>query len=105
MELLDAFQEETRRLGFSMALDTGICYRQKSTQAQSSLNRWDRKKNLQEAFALRGAIQVTQAQYLPDLHLAIVDDVMTTGATVQALAKTLKQAGVRQVDVWCIARA
>jgi len=37
-------------------------------------------------------------------HLAIVDDVMTTGATVAALASTLRAAGAERVDVWALAR-
>ncbi len=38
-------------------------------------------------------------------HIAILDDVMTTGATANELAKTLKLSGVSQVDVWVCARA
>ena len=37
-------------------------------------------------------------------HVAIVDDVVTTGATVNALARCLRTAGVTQVDVWAVAR-
>jgi predicted amidophosphoribosyltransferase len=36
--------------------------------------------------------------------LAIVDDVLTTGASADALASTLKLAGARRVDIWCCAR-
>ena len=39
------------------------------------------------------------------MHLAIVDDVMTSGATALSLARTLHRAGARRVDVWCAARA
>jgi predicted amidophosphoribosyltransferase len=38
-------------------------------------------------------------------HVAIVDDVMTTGCTAGELARVLKQAGVSEVEVWVIARA
>ena len=38
-------------------------------------------------------------------HVAIVDDVVTTTSTVNELARILKRAGVRRVDVWSIARA
>ena len=38
-------------------------------------------------------------------HVAIVDDVMTTGTTVNELAKVLKKTGVQRVDVWVCARA
>ena len=37
-------------------------------------------------------------------HVVIIDDVVTTGATVNALARCLKKAGAHQVDVWAIAR-
>ena len=37
-------------------------------------------------------------------HVAIVDDVMTTGATAAELARVLKEAGARRVDVWVVAR-
>ncbi|MQT38408.1 ComF family protein, partial [Pseudomonas helleri] len=37
-------------------------------------------------------------------HVAIVDDVLTTGATAQAIAEVLRKAGARQVDVYCLAR-
>jgi len=38
-------------------------------------------------------------------HVAIIDDVMTTGNTVNELARMLKTAGVQNVDVWVCARA
>jgi predicted amidophosphoribosyltransferase len=37
--------------------------------------------------------------------VAIVDDVMTTGATAESLALALRQAGCRRVEVWAVARA
>ena len=38
-------------------------------------------------------------------HVAIVDDVVTTGSTVNELARVLKRAGAKRVDVWAVARA
>uniref|UniRef100_UPI0039181FAE ComF family protein n=1 Tax=Pseudomonas sp. TaxID=306 RepID=UPI0039181FAE len=38
------------------------------------------------------------------LHLALIDDVLTTGATAQVLAALLRQAGASRVDVYCLAR-
>jgi predicted amidophosphoribosyltransferase len=38
-------------------------------------------------------------------HVALVDDVMTTGTTVRECARTLRRAGVERVDVWVLARA
>jgi predicted amidophosphoribosyltransferase len=37
-------------------------------------------------------------------HVALVDDVYTTGATCQAAAQALLNAGAKRVDVWCVAR-
>ena len=38
-------------------------------------------------------------------HVALVDDVMTTGSTFEAASKTLRKAGVERIDVWALARA
>lgn len=67
------------------------------TQAQSLLNAKERRKNLHQSFAL---IQPISAQ-----HIVLVDDVVTTGTTVYELATVLKQAGVKKVGVWSVARA
>ena len=54
-----------------------------------------RRANVAGAFEVHAAL---------DGHVVIVDDVVTTGATVHALARCLKTAGARRVDVWAIAR-
>lgn len=73
--------------------------RVRATAPQSALrNHLDRQRNVRGAFRLeRGFAEAA--------HIAILDDVMTSGATVQALATTLKQQGVVRVDVWICARA
>lgn len=58
----------------------------------------DRARNLRNAFSVTGCLHGLT-------HIAIIDDVMTTGATVQSLAGVLRQAGVKRVDVWVCARA
>jgi len=70
--------------------------RHRNTQAQTTLNAKQRKSNLRGAFSATGSF--------PE-HLAIVDDVMTTGATANELAGALIKQGAIQVDVWCAARA
>ena len=52
---------------------------------------------------MRGAFEVAGRPHAR--HVAIVDDVVTTGSTVSELARTLKRAGVDTVQVWAIARA
>lgn len=70
----------------------------KHSQAQQQLDRRQRLRNLRGAFALTA--QATVAGQ----HLALIDDVMTTGATATALAQLLRRAGARRVDVYCLAR-
>lgn len=65
------------------------------TQHQLELDRAQRLKNLTGAFVVDGA---------PARHIAIVDDVMTTGATVTQAARALRQAGAGEIEVWVIAR-
>lgn len=67
----------------------------KLTKDQSSLPLKQRRKNIKQAFEIVGP--------LPK-HIAIIDDVMTTGETVKQLASTLRKHGVRKIDVWCLAR-
>jgi len=71
--------------------------RQKNTLEQSSLSAKQRRSNLHKAFAVE--------QDIPYKSVAIVDDVMTTGSTVEELSTLLKQNGVEHVEVWCVARA
>ncbi len=69
----------------------------KHTAAQATLNAKERQQNTQFAFHI--------TQDIPFKHIAIVDDIVTTGSTVGELCSTLKSAGVARIDVWCCARA
>jgi ComF family protein len=84
-----------RRLGVPVA--SQVCLRRRATQPQSLLSPTARRLNLRNAFAVQ--------QRLPAAHVAIIDDVMTTGHTAGELAQALKQAGAECVEVWVIARA
>ncbi|VVN21904.1 ComF family protein [Pseudomonas fluorescens] len=78
--------------------DERLLLRIQDTDAQQDLNAEARLKNLRNAFALAPGADVK------DRHLALVDDVLTTGATAQALARLLMDAGAARVDVYCLAR-
>ncbi|SEI54767.1 ComF family protein [Paraburkholderia diazotrophica] len=69
--------------------DAALVRRMIDTAPQSKLDRDARRQNVGRAFEVVKPVQ--------DLHVAIVDDVMTTGATLDALARTLKAAGARRV--------
>ncbi len=84
-----------RRLG--IALSQACCQRIKHTVAQTSLSKQARLKNIRNAFQLTEAIHAT--------HVALVDDVMTTGQTARDLSLLLKKNGVLRVDVWVCAHA
>jgi ComF family protein len=71
--------------------------RVRETPPQSGLNREARLKNVRGAFDC--------AKSLAGKRVAIVDDVMTTGATLSEAARALKRAGAIEVSAWVIARA
>jgi ComF family protein len=74
-----------------------LCARTRATPPQASLDAAARRANLAGAFA------VTRPPGAR--HVALVDDVLTTGATVAAVAAALLGAGVTRVDCWTVARA
>ena len=77
-------------------LDYKSVTRQTLTPPQASLPLKERVKNIKGAFKV--------SANLSGKRIAIVDDVMTTGASLNELAKTLKQAGATHVECWVIAR-
>lgn len=72
-------------------------YRQRETQPQAEQPASRRECNIRGAFT-PGVLPAVK-------RLAIVDDVMTSGHTVGEIAKVLRQVGVEQIEVWCVARA
>jgi ComF family protein len=74
-----------------------LLQRVRATRAQSGLSAEERTRNLQGAFAVATRIPLPR-------HVALLDDVMTTGHTAMAAAMALKAAGIEKVEVWCCAR-
>ncbi|WP_060482893.1 ComF family protein [Pseudomonas sp. NBRC 111119] len=80
----------------SVRCDERLLTRSRHTPAQQQLDAKARWRNLRQVFCLSGDVR--------GLHVAIIDDVMTTGATAQAIAQVLRKAGAQRVDVYCLAR-
>lgn len=105
-----------RRRGYDQALElardigrgTGIpvagdlLQRQRPTRAQTELDLAGRRRNVRGAFAVAPKVH---ARLQAGVHIALFDDVMTTGSTLAECAHSLRQAGVRDIQAWVIARA
>ena len=77
-------------------LDLSLCQRSRDTPPQMDLPFAERRSNV------RGAFRCTRA--VAGASVAVVDDVMTTGATLNEVARTLKDAGAARVVNWVVAR-
>jgi ComF family protein len=90
--------ELARPLGRALGVrvDTASCVRTQATAPQAGLEKAARRRNI------RGAFRTTRQPSAR--HVAVLDDVVTTGSTVSELTKVLKRAGVERVDVWAVAR-
>jgi len=91
--------EIARTLG--RCLDVPVAHdtlrRVRATPAQRGLGRGARRSNLRGAFVCRRPFE--------NLHVAVVDDVVTTGSTADALARAIKQTGADRVSLYALARA
>ena len=83
----------SRRLGIPWAPDR--LHRPAARHQQRGLGRRARLRNIRGSFRVIGRLPA---------HVAIVDDVVTTGATVEELAATLRRAEVERITVWAVAR-
>ncbi len=87
-----------RAAGIEVAPD--LLVRRRRTPSQGRLSGAARARNVRGAFAVRAR----SSQGLAGRHVLLVDDVLTTGATVEACARTLRRAGAAEVDVLTLAR-
>jgi ComF family protein len=81
------------RLGLPMT--TRLLRRRKNTPSQTGLTRNERKRNLASAFEVRAELKGT---------IIVVDDVYTTGSTMNEIARTLKRGGAERVEALTVAR-
>lgn len=81
---------------FGIPLDLASCQRIRDTPPQMGLKHDMRRRNVRGAFSCSGNVR--------GLHLALIDDVMTTGTSLDELAGTLKRAGAHEVSCWVVAR-
>jgi len=95
-QTLELLRPLAQALGVPLRADALV--RVRATPPQTGLDAAARKRNL------RGAFAVAPNTSLP-AHVALFDDVMTTGATLREAAQTLLRAGVARVDAWALARA
>ncbi|AHE47739.1 competence protein F [Aeromonas hydrophila 4AK4] len=75
--------------------DTRLLRRSRATPQQTRLSAGQRRRNL------RGAFQIAPHSYR---HVALLDDVVTTGATAAQLSRLLHKSGVEKVEVWALCR-
>lgn len=80
----------------NLKINTKSCQKIRHSEAQSLISAKHRQKNVKKSFAVVKNIKAK--------HIAILDDVMTTGHTVNELSKVLKNSGIEKIDVWCVAR-
>lgn len=87
-----------RRLAtrLNVPLAVNACRRVRDTPAQAGLDLAERRRNMRGAFAC--------TQTLNDRRIALLDDVMTSGASLNALAQAARNAGAAGVEAWVVAR-
>jgi ComF family protein len=83
----------------SIPLDFTALQRSRPTQPQTQLSGSERQKNI------RGAFEVRRPAVIAERHILLIDDVFTTGATVEECSRVLLKAGAKQVDVLTLTRA
>ena len=84
-----------RRLARRLGVPLVRAERHRDTPSQRGLDRDERRRNVQAAFRVEAPLPA---------RVALLDDVMTTGATLNALALACRRAGARELEAWAVAR-
>lgn len=92
---LELAQPIARTLGLPMAVH-GV-RRVRATAPQVGLAHKERRRNVRGAFETKSDFE--------GQRVAVVDDILTSGHTVEALARCLRRAGAAEIAVWVLARA
>lgn len=82
---------------FNLTVDNRIIFRQRNNAHQADLNKKQREKNI------KGCFKIKNKAVIENKNIILIDDVITTGATLNEQAKLLKQAGAKQI--WAIVLA
>ncbi|HET8746870.1 MAG TPA: phosphoribosyltransferase family protein, partial [Ramlibacter sp.] len=80
--------------------DATLLLRLRETGSQTALDRAARRRNVAGAFG----VEPLRAHQVRDKHVVLVDDVMTSGASLHGAAQALRQAGARRVSAVVLAR-
>jgi len=94
-QALELGRELARRL--SLRLDPRAAQRAHATREQTRLDAAQRRRNVRGAFTMECTV-------VRGRHVALLDDVITTGATVAELARAARAAGASRIEVWAAAR-
>lgn len=87
------------RASNGIQLDTATLVRTRETASQTGLTRRQRRANV------RGAFAVSRSERIRGCSVLLIDDVMTTGTTVNECARVLRRAGAKEIFVATVARA
>ncbi len=90
--------KECTKLDESINVYMNILYKTKNTKPQSTLNKEQRKMNLQ------GAYEVKNSNHITNKKVLLFDDIYTTGSTLEECAKVLRQAGAFEISVLTLAK-
>lgn len=83
---------------YDLKLKKNIIIKTKNNMVQSNLNKKDREANVVNAYKIIETKEITNKKIL------LIDDIFTTGATVNECSKTLKNAGAKKIDILTIAK-